>query len=747
MVVEFQKYRQVGVWIPFAVLLAVTILMAMHVFRSTQLDDDPIRSLGGRSGLVDRVFSNFHQRSFFLNKAFFDVTLLQPAERDVLFSWLAEAGYEPSTAPQADPLEIAERLLVHVPADQIRAKLTPEVVQARGEQLMRWAMLPGGGAFLEQAARDPFGLQELVLDYFAQLLPPRDGVDIRAFDAPPVLSYDRVGTLYDRLVTLEDRVHFIGGDFFSLENYRAIQTDVGFCASLTLILNLILFFLFTRRLVLPGILVAGSALSYVFGFFLVSLFYDKIYAVVLAFTSTFVSFNNEALVHVSGMGTLRDLQWKERAKGVVSALGTTFLGFFVLLFSDSVLIKQMALCALGAMVGFLLFLFCCRDLIARLRFQLIPMPVFPVSRRMVLGLSGAGLVAFAAAPHISTEVERFRFESPTMAAQIKHFQQKLDHARLGEFLAFVQPAAPSNLDAQGEAEGPSGEVGADPLAVFWRSLKKDPGLHPIGFGPHPLDFFKPPEQQHASADDLILAVESARSTLDSMLQAGGVALFGASDSAPQWVDSLRAAASQNASAYLKDIEALTPVRWHDQVDGRWVVYRPIVGSVAAVVPHVSSAYETVVLNPARYYNSMLSDLSVELAVLFLVGLIVMAVYLLVVQRSLWRVLYILTPVLLSVGALAALTSWQGQTLNILHFMGLSLTIALAIDYTSVAVSAHHHSEDLTKVLLTGLSSLVTFGVLIFAEHPVLRTLGVSVALGCGISLVFAVLFPLKAVAR
>ena len=72
-----------------------------------------------------------------------------------------------------------------------------------------------------------------------------------------------------------------------------------------------------------------------------------------------------------------------------------------------------------------------------------------------------------------------------------------------------------------------------------------------------------------------------------------------------------------------------------------------------------------------------------------------------------------------------------------------LTIALAMDYTSVAVSTRHDPEDLAKILLTGLSSLITFGVLIFAQHPVLRSLGFTVGSGCAIGLIFALFFPLR----
>jgi len=79
----------------------------------------------------------------------------------------------------------------------------------------------------------------------------------------------------------------------------------------------------------------------------------------------------------------------------------------------------------------------------------------------------------------------------------------------------------------------------------------------------------------------------------------------------------------------------------------------------------------------------------------------------------------------------------GFHVNIIHVMGWSLVIALAIDYTAVAVSSDHAPAETSKVLLTGLSTLATFGVLAFARHPVLRDLGFTVLLGCGLSLLLA----------
>jgi predicted exporter len=143
------------------------------------------------------------------------------------------------------------------------------------------------------------------------------------------------------------------------------------------------------------------------------------------------------------------------------------------------------------------------------------------------------------------------------------------------------------------------------------------------------------------------------------------------------------------------------------------------------------------VTPRRYYNSLLTSLSKELGWLFLAGLAVMAIYLAWLQRSVVKVLYVFSPLALASLAFALWARLGGFPINILHVMGASLVIALAIDYTAVAVSSDHAPEENSKVLLTGLSTLATFGVLAFACHPVLRGLGFTVLLGCGLSLLLA----------
>jgi len=188
--------------------------------------------------------------------------------------------------------------------------------------------------------------------------------------------------------------------------------------------------------------------------------------------------------------------------------------------------------------------------------------------------------------------------------------------------------------------------------------------------------------------------------------------------------------------YLDRLREIGPVRWADIVQGQrylFVGLRPgaDVGGI-----------ELMPMTPQHHFDLLLTALSRELGWLFLAGFVAMAVYLTFLQRSAARVLYVFAPLFPSALVLAVLLRASGGTLTIIHFVGFSLIIAVAVDYTAVAVSTDHGHPEMTKILLTGLSTLATFGVLVLARHPVMRDLGLTTVIGCVISLLFVLFVKL-----
>jgi hypothetical protein len=479
------------------------------------------------------------------------------------------------------------------------------------------------------------------------------------------------------------------------------------CSTLTLLLNLVVFFLFTGRWALVGLLLAGTAISYLTGLLAIRAFYAQVFAVVVAYTSTFVGYNNEALVHLCGIDAR---EARRSLLGVWSAIGTTVIGFLVLLLGRSVMVRQMALASLGGTAGFLLFLVPYRALLRRVRFREIGWPKVTISPALVAATCAACAIGVAAigVPRIETRIEDFRFQTPALDAQVAHFSRALDAMALGNVVAVPVTGAPKAV--------------LDDLAA--RGL--------VDAARHPLALWRAPPAQAESLRVLREEWPRATARLVALLAEGGVRMA----PAPWPVDGLR---PLGESELLDRLGALGPIRWTDRVDGRQFLF---VGLRPGASPPPDATM--LAMSPRHHYDALLTGLSRELGWLFLAGLAGMALYLGWLQRSVARVVYVFAPLFPCALALAAYARATATPLTIVHVMGFSLVIALALDYTAVAVSTGPRAVELSKVLLTGLCSLATFGVLVLARHPVMRELGITVAIGCGVSLAFALFVRLPA---
>lgn len=696
-------------------VMAITVALALFL-RGTRLEEDPIRSLAHPDPVRAALFDHYQENGIFRDRVYLEDGGLDTVDRARLAVALADAGYaEVPILDRPSPGAVLAMAPL-LPAAEVRRLLAGDRLQGRAREAAGLAMLPGGDAYLAELERDPLGIGPALLGRLAGptahpepaggragAAPSATAPAVHAYRSPRPLQYDRVGKVYDLLVALGPRVHFIGSDFFSVENYRAANHDIVVCAALSLVLNLIVFYLFTGRWSLLGLLFLGSVVSGLTGIAAIRAFHPEVFAVVLAYTSTFVGFNNESLVHLAG---LRGEHRGRALLGVWSAIGTTVIGFLVLLLGRSPMVRQMALASLGGMAGFLLFLIPYRRLLAEVRFRAFPLPSISVRGWTVAALCAASAVGIAlvGVPRVATRIEGFRFQTRVLDAQVAHFSQRLDAFGLDDVVAIEAPAGP-----------------AEALAPLVAAGKVDPSRHPLAR--------LPAAEAQEETLRVLAGYGAAVDRLVALLAEEGIRLE-PSRTPP------RPFAVLDGWAYLDGLGAVGPVRWTDTVAGRRFV-------MAGLEPGAAEPAGAVPVSPRHYYDALLTTFSRELGWLFLAGLGVMAVYLVFLQRSTGRVLYVFAPLFLSALAFAVYARLSGTGIHIVHVMGFSLVIALALDYTAVAVSGEHGAVELSKVLLTGVSTLATFGILLLARHPVLRELGATVTIGCAVSLAFALFVSLR----
>jgi len=122
-------------------------------------------------------------------------------------------------------------------------------------------------------------------------------------------------------------------------------------------------------------------------------------------------------------------------------------------------------------------------------------------------------------------------------------------------------------------------------------------------------------------------------------------------------------------------------------------------------------------------------LSLSLAAGLIILLLVAVQY-----RHIRAVAAALVPVLSALAAMSIFCYLTDRQLNMMHLIMGIMVIGMSVDYGIFIVSAHLGGKTSARaVTLCAISTLIGFGVLAFAGHPALHSLGITVLIGIGVS--------------
>jgi len=147
-------------------------------------------------------------------------------------------------------------------------------------------------------------------------------------------------------------------------------------------------------------------------------------------------------------------------------------------------------------------------------------------------------------------------------------------------------------------------------------------------------------------------------------------------------------------------------------------------------------------------NRLYSSYMTEAIMLSLAGLLAIVILLLYVLRSPMRVIAVIAPLAAAVLTVTAGLALFGQQLIILHLIGLLLIVAIGSNYALFFNQPQHDDEGThgisprtyASLLLANLATVLVFGLLAFSSVPVLQAMGVTVAPGIILALIFSAVF-------
>ena len=156
--------------------------------------------------------------------------------------------------------------------------------------------------------------------------------------------------------------------------------------------------------------------------------------------------------------------------------------------------------------------------------------------------------------------------------------------------------------------------------------------------------------------------------------------------------------------------------------------------------------ETIYLDLKQEISRIMIHTIDESTRVVLLGVVAMYLLLLVHFRSLLRPLRVLGPTLAAVCSTSALLVGSGTPLNLFHLMSLLLVVGLGLDYSLFFNRLRSEVDEWTTTFralwVCSVTTILVFGLLLFSQTPPLNSIGVTVALGAGLSWLFAAIWAL-----
>lgn len=146
-------------------------------------------------------------------------------------------------------------------------------------------------------------------------------------------------------------------------------------------------------------------------------------------------------------------------------------------------------------------------------------------------------------------------------------------------------------------------------------------------------------------------------------------------------------------------------------------------------------------------NNLYAGYLNEAILLSLAGLLGIIGLLLFVLRSLGRVLRVVIPLAAAVIIVTGGLALFGQQLIILHLIGLLLVVAIGSNYTlffDQPEARDMQPSIIASLLFANIATVAGFGLLAFSSVPVLQAMGMTVAPGVILALIFSAIFARQA---
>jgi predicted exporter len=180
-------------------------------------------------------------------------------------------------------------------------------------------------------------------------------------------------------------------------------------------------------------------------------------------------------------------------------------------------------------------------------------------------------------------------------------------------------------------------------------------------------------------------------------------------------------------------------------DDGWVAMLPLRGvtDAAGIAREIAAAprARAVLLDLKGESETLYREYRTEALAYSLLGAAAIVVLLAASLRSPRRVFDVVAPLAAAVLVTAGVLVLMGNLLSLFHLVGLLLVVAVGSNYALLfdrqAPSGEDRERTVVSLLFANVTTLIGFGVLAFSRAPVLQNIGLTVAIGAFLALVFS----------
>lgn len=774
---SYGKRHRASFLILFAVIVGMGACLALFFSRTISADMRTMIPQGDENALASDLElltqSSLAGTMFITVRSNGDTELpklIQNAES--LKNRLEPAGFQFFDLASIHPLQVTEFLLRNSPnlmteedLTALRTIVTTEAIKHSLDRAYRQLLSPMSMATKPLIRLDPIGMRSILLPKLHSLnafdsgefvnghMVSRDkqAVLLMARSDIPVTDTEGSEQLINSFASAADTLpapivaELVSPHSHTVANARTIQHDIPTVSLLATVLLVLLFWFFFRsKDAAVLLLVPATALCGAMGG--LALFAETLSAVVLGFGAVLIGISMDFAIHVYVAMTHGEespsLAAKRTARPIIYCLATSCAAFGALALSDIPGIRQLAVFAIsGLLVSALFSLTVLPTLCGRKHPVFNPRPhsKFSFGKRSlaVLGMSLLVLGFGATRVQLDSDMRSLDATTPSIDKTERAFKETWGQMR-DQGILFVhgktmQEALAHNREAYRELRAHMPDTRIASIApilpdettqaanraswsAFWDDARKAETLDVVATQSSALKFsrtaFAPFEAMLSTTPPPITPSALSHASLEITRQ-----LFMPDNDS----------AIPTVATFLPDTSAVrdffTPDREH-RLNGRYV-------------------------SNGMFRQLLSSEMRKDILLFISASGVAAILIVLCLFRNLRQSALSLLPGATGLLTVLGVSGLTGLPLNLFHIAALPLIIGLGSDYGIFMVqteSAPGKTPPSRAILISGLTTLAGFGVLVLANHPSLQAMGTTILLGISASLASA-LFVLPSLLR